>query len=119
MLLQSLVTDPIVSLRICESSGCSEIYHMALDSLKVFILCTISSALRSVFQTPIVLKKKTHYMAINMVVRVFMMLAAAAVLPGIWPTGSGKALRCLCWAYAHRSGFGHDCLKAYVTLRRR
>ncbi len=89
VLLQSLVTwTPLSHYVFVNLLGVSEeIYHMALDSLKVFILWPISSALRSVFQTPIVLKKQTHYMAINMVVRVFMMFAAAAVLPGIWPTG--------------------------------
>ena len=89
VLVQSLVTWTPLSRRVfIDLLGVSEeIYSMALDSLKVFVLWPISSALRSVFQTPIVIKKRTHYMTINMLIRVLFMFVAAAFLPAIWPTG--------------------------------
>lgn len=63
------------------------IYPLALASLKVFIFWPLMSAVRSLFQPPIVLAKKTFWLSVNIVFRVAVMLLAAAVLPRLWPNG--------------------------------
>ncbi len=64
-----------------------EVYKMAVPSLKMFILWPISSAARSVYQTPIVIKRRTTWLTANMIARVIVMFLIAAVLPGLWPAG--------------------------------
>jgi hypothetical protein len=64
-----------------------EVYKMAVPSMRVLMLWPIWSAFRSVFQVPIVIKKQTVWLTINMVVRVIVMFIAAAILPGLWPVG--------------------------------
>ncbi|HOV65745.1 MAG TPA: hypothetical protein PLR48_02210 [Bacillota bacterium] len=111
--LQSLVTwTPLSRYVFMNLLGVSdEVYHVALVSLKVLILWPISSALRSIFQTPIVVKKQTHFMTINMLIRVLLMFVAAAVLPTIWPNGPvGASILML--------GLSTEAVLAFVVSKR-
>ncbi len=64
-----------------------EVYRAAVLSLRVCIVWPVSSALRSLYQSVIVLQKRTVWMTANMFVRVGVMLLAAWVLPRMWPQG--------------------------------
>jgi hypothetical protein len=64
-----------------------EVYGMAVPSMRVLMLWPIWSSVRSVFQVPIVIKRRTVWLTINMVVRVIVMFIAAAILPGMWLAG--------------------------------
>ena len=89
-----------------------EVYRMAVPSMRVFMLWPVWSCVRSVFQVPIVIKKQTVWLTINMVVRVMVMFAAAAILPGLWPVGPvgasilmlGIGLRSCCRVASPRYG---------------
>ena len=50
-----------------------DVYPLALASLRVFIFWPASSAVRSIFQPKIVLKKRTIWLTVNMVFRVSVM----------------------------------------------
>lgn len=64
-----------------------EIYARTLPSLRIFLLWPISSAVRSIYQSPIILRKKTYWLTVNMLIRVGIMVTAAGLLPGVWPWG--------------------------------
>lgn len=64
-----------------------DIYPLALASVRVFILWPLTSAIRSIFQPPIVLAKRTVWLSVNIVFRVAVMVAAATLLPRVWPNG--------------------------------
>ncbi|MGI6644116.1 MAG: hypothetical protein ACOX3V_09085 [Bacillota bacterium] len=86
------------------------VYRLAVPSLRVFLLWPISSTLRSLFQCPIVLQKKTTWMTVNMGARVGVMLGLAAILPRAWPFGPvGPTIL--------MSGLCTEALMAYVTSR--
>ncbi|MGI6621391.1 MAG: hypothetical protein ACOX35_08195 [Bacillota bacterium] len=85
-----------------------EVYRMAVPSMRVFMLWPVWSCVRSVFQVPIVIKKQTVWLTINMVVRVMVMFAAAAILPGLWPVGPvGASILML--------GIGTEAVLAWVA----
>jgi len=65
----------------------SEVYRYAVPSLRVFMLWPTSSALRSIYQSVIVLQKKTYWMSVNMLMRLVFMLFLASILPGLIPEG--------------------------------
>lgn len=64
-----------------------EVYGAALPSLRIFILWPLSSSVRSIYQSLIVLRKRTGWLTVNMLIRVGIMFLAATVLPRIWPQG--------------------------------
>jgi hypothetical protein len=64
-----------------------EVYGAALPSLRVFMLWPLSSSVRSIHQSLIVLRKKTGWLTVNMLFRVGLMFLTALVLPRIWPEG--------------------------------
>lgn len=88
-----------------------EAYRAALPSLRVFILWPISSAVRSLYQSLIVLRKKTGWLTVNMVARVCLMLLSAFLLPKIWPGGPvGASILML--------GLCTEALLAFVVSRK-
>jgi MFS family permease len=93
--------------------GVSEpVFKMAVPSLRVFILWPISSAVRSIYQTPIVINKQTTWLTVNMVARVVIMFAASAILPRIWPVGPvGAAILML--------GLSTEALLALAVTKKR
>jgi len=87
-LLSSVAWTPLSRTVFMNILGVSEqVYNMAVPSLRVFILWPISSAVRSVYQTPIVVQRRTTWLTANMIARVAVMFLVAAVLPGLWPVG--------------------------------
>lgn len=64
-----------------------DVYQYTLLSLGVMTVFPFVDGLRQVYQTQIVLKKRTMWMSVNMAMRVAWMLLAASFLPSIWPKG--------------------------------
>jgi hypothetical protein len=56
-------------------------------NLKVFLLWPVGSALRSIYQSKVVIGKRTYWLTVNMVIRVALMFVVAALLPKIMPQG--------------------------------
>ncbi len=91
--------------------GLSEpVYRLAVPSLRVLLLWPISSAFRSLFQSLIVLQKKTAWMTVNMGARIGVMLGLAALLPKVWPFGPVGASILM-------GGLCTEALMAYVVSR--
>jgi hypothetical protein len=56
-------------------------------NLKVLLLWPLASAARSVFQSKVVIGRRTYWLTVNMVLRVALMFVLAALLPRIMPQG--------------------------------
>ena len=63
------------------------VFPLAVASFQVFILWPAFSAVRSIFQSRIVLSKKTYWLTVNMLFRVGVMFGVALFLPKVWPDG--------------------------------
>ena len=61
------------------------VYPHALMALRFFMLWPVASTVRAVYQSRIVMEKRTIWMTANMLVRVTLMLLLAIVLPPFWP----------------------------------
>ncbi len=93
LLLSMISWTPLAEIIFLDVLGVSEeVCSMAVPSLRAFVFWPISAAIRSIFQSPIVMRKQTTWLTINMVARVVIMFAAAAILPGIWPVGPVGAI---------------------------
>lgn len=103
---------PLARMILIDVLGVSEeVYSMAVPSMRMFILWPVASSVRSIFQTPIVMKKRTVWLTINMVARVLIMFLAAAILPGMWPVGPvGAAILML--------GLGTEAFLAFVVSKK-
>ena len=89
VLVQSLATWTTLSKTIFVNLlGVSdEIYRGVIESMQIFVFWPVFSTMRSIYQTPIVMHRKTHYTTLNMLVRVVAMFVAASILPRVLPTG--------------------------------
>ena len=80
--------SPISSVIFTDLLGLSEVLiPQARLNLKVFLLWPVASGLRSVFQSKVVMSKRTYWLTVNMVLRVGLMFVLAAALPRIMPEG--------------------------------
>lgn len=83
-----LAWSPLSTVVFRDLLGLSEaVLGRATVDLKVLLLWPIASALRSIFQSKVVIGKRTYWLTINMVLRVALMFMIAAVLPRVMPEG--------------------------------
>lgn len=87
------------------------VYASAVPALRVFSLWPVASAARSIFQSLIVLGKRTYWLTMNMAVRVTVMFLAAAILPGFMPGGPVGSTILV-------AGISVEAVLAFVVARR-
>jgi hypothetical protein len=83
--LSRLLTDRVLALT-------PEVAAKMLYSLRVMILWPFVSAIRSIFQSLVVVSKRTGWTTVAMGVRLGVSLLGAILLPRLWPTGPVGAL---------------------------
>lgn len=80
-------------------------------NLKVFLLWPLASAFRSIYQSKVVIGKKTYWLTVNMVLRVVLMFVLAALLPRVMPQGPVGAVILM-------AGLSLEATLAFVVSRK-
>lgn len=88
------------------------VYPYALSAVRFFVLWPVASTVRAVYQSRIVMERRTIWMTVNMLVRVSLMLFMAAVLPQFWPQFPIGAIILV-------AGLGIEAVLAFVVSARK
>jgi Na+-driven multidrug efflux pump len=89
------------------------LYPEAIKSFKIFMILPIASALRSVYQSLLVINKQTHFVTMNMIIRLASMLVISYVLLNTdWVSGASIG------AFVLGGGMTAEALMSYITGRK-
>lgn len=108
----ALVATPLSRIILGDLLGLKgDVYQHTVESLWVMTIFPFVDGLRQVYQSQIILKKKTIWMTANMGLRVVCMLVTAAFLPVLWPRGPVGA--CILM-----SGVGLEGVLSYFAVKK-